>query len=521
MGVFDWGVGSGDPTSGGVILWTRVNPANWATSTTLSWQVATDSGFTSVVASGSQGSANFSSARDYCVRIDVTGLSAGTRYYYRMNYASTYTPTGRCRTLPASDASPTQVKLAMLTCNNYEEGYFHAMATLAADSTIDFVLHFGDFIYEYVGLNTPVAGRTLTLPSAGTFATTLADYRYLYNTYRTDANLQSLMQNHTMIFMIDDHEIANDLYWDNTNSRVDAVDHPYKNTANMNTLYYNAMKAWVEWTPSRETINGSYTSPQNYLLIYRAFQFGTLFTLNCLNERTFRSPHPCGELGDDRIYSSGCAQQSSSSQSMLGATQLAWLQAQIENSTTAWQVIASPCMMAELEAPPADAEKWYLRLDQWDGYQYEREVVGGYCAGKRVLVLAGDIHAAVVGHVKTNYTSGTAFAVELTTPSLSSVTLGTELLEGSFGGMNEANHSGVFRNYNAHLAGFNGYVNGYGIVTIGYHGARYEVFVCDRTNTNDTPTLTDTFFVSKSLVVSKATEGASSPSRSVARHIRK
>ena len=509
MGVFDWGIASGDPTTSGVILWTRVNPANWTAATTLSWQVATDSGFSTVVASGSQSSANFSSSRDYCVRVDVTGLSAGTRYYYRLNYASTYTPTGRCRTLPATASTPAQVKLAMLTCNHFEEGYFSSLSTLAVDDSVDFVVHFGDFIYEYVGLNPPLSGRTLTLPSAGTYATTLADYRYLYATYRTDTHLQTLLKNHTFIFMIDDHEVANDFYWDNSNSRIDSPDHPYKNTSNMNTLYYNALKAWVEWTPSRELISAGYTSPQNYLLLYRAFQFGTLLTLNCLNTRTFRSPHPCGETGDERVYSSGCAQQSSSSQTMLGSTQLAWLQTQLSSSTTTWQAIASPGLMTELAAPPADSNKWYLKLDGWDGYQYERGLIAESCAGTRAVVLSGDIHATVVGYVKTNYTAGTVTTVELTTPALSSRTLGAELLEGSFGGMNEANHAGIFRNNNAHLVAMDGYQNGYGVVTFGGQGVRYEVFECDRTDSAGTPTLSDTFFVAKNLNISRATRGSS------------
>ncbi|MEV3975494.1 PhoD-like phosphatase N-terminal domain-containing protein, partial [Streptomyces sp. NPDC050698] len=57
---FAHGVASGDPLPDAVIIWTRITPTAEATpgsgvgpAVTLNWQVATDEGFASVVASGS------------------------------------------------------------------------------------------------------------------------------------------------------------------------------------------------------------------------------------------------------------------------------------------------------------------------------------------------------------------------------------------------------------------------------------------------------------------------------------
>ena len=59
--------------------------------------------------------------------------------------------TGRCRTLPAAGAQRKRLKLGLLTCQDYTNGYYGALAQVARDDSIDYVLHLGDFVYESVG----------------------------------------------------------------------------------------------------------------------------------------------------------------------------------------------------------------------------------------------------------------------------------------------------------------------------------------------------------------------------------
>ena len=75
------------------------------------------------------------------------------------------------------------------------------------------------------------ADRTMILPSGGTVSMGLADYRFIYRTYRSDPNLQAAMERHTWIMVPDDHETSNDCYWDYARDTLGAPDHPYTTDA--------------------------------------------------------------------------------------------------------------------------------------------------------------------------------------------------------------------------------------------------------------------------------------------------
>src|SRR5690606_39713812 len=71
-GYFKHGVASGDPQQDRVIIWTRVSPPNTSEAVVV-WEVATDSNFRKLV---KKGKFSTSEARDFTVKIDVTGLEA-------------------------------------------------------------------------------------------------------------------------------------------------------------------------------------------------------------------------------------------------------------------------------------------------------------------------------------------------------------------------------------------------------------------------------------------------------------
>ena len=91
---FGHGVASGDPLADRVILWTHVAPSRQEP-VTLEWQVATSAAFTTLAASGA---ATTSAAADYTAKVDVTGLAAGTTYWYRFRHGDQVSPVGRTKT---------------------------------------------------------------------------------------------------------------------------------------------------------------------------------------------------------------------------------------------------------------------------------------------------------------------------------------------------------------------------------------------------------------------------------------
>ncbi len=101
--------------------------------------------------------------RDYTVKVDVDGLQPGQTYYYRFELDGKFSPVGRTRTLPADGVQ--RLKFAVVSCSNYELGYFNAYGEAAKRDDLDAVLHVGDYIYEYGpgpgGYTTPAAALGL------------------------------------------------------------------------------------------------------------------------------------------------------------------------------------------------------------------------------------------------------------------------------------------------------------------------------------------------------------------------
>jgi alkaline phosphatase D len=177
---FYHGVASGDPLTDRVIIWTRITPDSGVSALkNVKWQVATDSLFKSVVKSGIF--TTYSSI-DYTVKVDVTGLQPGTTYYYAFSHQGTYSLTGRMRT---ASNNVNHLRFAVVSCNNYEAGFFNGFKKIGQRNDIDAVIHLGDYIYEYQpkGYGDSLTGRFVEPAKE---IVTLDDYRTRYSVYRLD-----------------------------------------------------------------------------------------------------------------------------------------------------------------------------------------------------------------------------------------------------------------------------------------------------------------------------------------------
>ncbi|PTT99467.1 alkaline phosphatase, partial [Pseudomonas sp. HMWF031] len=212
---FTHGVASGDPLKDAVIIWTRAVPtANLGSGSgsksdlakaDILWEMASDADFANVISSGI---VEAKAIHDFTVKVDVAGLSPARRYFYRFKSANNTSPVGETRTLPEVDVS--NVTFGIFSCSNYPAGFFTPYMEAAKDDNIDYVLHLGDYIYEYDGEgyateHAKEIGRTYA-PDNDTELYTLTDYRNRYALYRTDEGLLSLHQNKPFIVVWDDHE---------------------------------------------------------------------------------------------------------------------------------------------------------------------------------------------------------------------------------------------------------------------------------------------------------------------------
>lgn len=156
--VFQHGIASGDPLPDGILLWTRVTINPEAGPVPVDWQIAADPSFATVVRSGT-----FTTGpeRDHTVKVDVTGLAPATTYWYRFGLAGTWSPTGRTMTAPAADADITRLRAGVVSCANWEAGYFAAYRHLAERGDLNVVIHLGDYYYEYASGDFTAGGKVV------------------------------------------------------------------------------------------------------------------------------------------------------------------------------------------------------------------------------------------------------------------------------------------------------------------------------------------------------------------------
>lgn len=112
--------------------------------------------------------------------------------------------------------------------------------------------------------------------------------------------------------------------------------------------------------------------------------------------------------------------------SALGAVQHAWLRERLHASDARWKLVASSVSMTpmvvdlarpDLDAPALYRRRFYLNVDQWDGFPGERAaLLQVFDDAGGVVLLSGDIHSGYA-------TQHSARTLEFTVPAVSSETL--------------------------------------------------------------------------------------------------
>lgn len=369
--VFRHGVASGDPLADRVILWTRVTTT--AESATVRWTVARDAKLAQVVA---RGEGPTGAARDYTVKVDVTGLQPGTTYYYRFESGSGRSVVGRTRTLPARGVS--RVRLGVASCANYPFGYFNAYAALAARTDLDAVVHLGDYIYEYANGQYGDGKAFGRVPAPDKEIVALADYRARHAQYKADPDSQAVHRQHPFIVVWDDHELANNAWSGGAQNHQPAEGEwwPRRNAA---------VQAFFEWMPIRE--DAASLGPR----IYRTLRFADLASLIMLDTRLVGRDLQAARREDVTTVESA-------ERSIIGAAQEHWLHGEIVESVragTRWQLLGQQVMFAPQSLPGHPT----TNADSWDGYRAVRERVFDMFESAKadsVAVLTGDVHSSWV-----------------------------------------------------------------------------------------------------------------------------
>ncbi len=410
--VFLHGVASGDPRFDGFVIWTRVESA--AEREPVRWELALDPAFEQIIGAGE---ASAFPDTDYTVKVAPAGLKPDIVYHYRFIARDQTSPVGRTRTLPAGATA--QLGLALVSCSNFAFGFFNAYDAIAKDPAVQFVLHTGDYIYEYGaeewGAETGKTINRVHIPANEIVS--LTDYRQRHAQYKRDAGSMAMHAAHPLITLWDDHESANNPWLGG------AQNHQPDAEGGWAQRRENAIRAYYEWMPIREPEQGR--SREEY---WRTYVFGDLATLVTMETRHSAR----GEQVDylkwiARVAEPGAMDElkaviADPSRTMISPAQAEEVQLAMAASVAGgqpWRLIGNAIPMARMPVPDVvkmgivppplgtslEAAQRIGMLgtfglpfysDTWDGYPAAREAFYALCreaGASDLVVLTGDSHS--------------------------------------------------------------------------------------------------------------------------------
>jgi alkaline phosphatase D len=398
---FSLGVASGTPRSDGFVIWTRLAPEPLSADPAapggmtegdvpVRYEIATDEGMRDIVRTGNtMARARFAHA----VHFEVRGLQPGRPYWYRFRCGDAQSRVGRALTPPRAGTPLERLRLGVVSCSNYEQGYFSAYRHLA-DESPDAVMYLGDYIYEYIDKkSTDVVRRH----SDGVEAETLPTYRNRYAQYRLDEDLQRLHATAPALITWDDHEVQNDY------GALLAPD--FSDPARFRQRRAAAYRAFYEHMPLSPA-----PEPEGpYLRIYDRYTLGDLAEISMADERQYRSRAACYGPPDHRpgrmTTAAECPELNDATRSILGTRQEAWLNEGLAHSRARWNIIGQGVLMAQLRRRNSAGEAIYW-TDDWNGYPASRKRLLKHIHDAHVdnaVVLGGDIHSFWANDLKLNF----------------------------------------------------------------------------------------------------------------------
>ncbi|KAL8359046.1 hypothetical protein RB598_007752 [Gaeumannomyces tritici] len=417
---FSHGVASGDPYQDSVILWTRAAPAgsdNDGSNVTVSGLVALYSHETEKYVKASaapvclqwsvsesrdlgspadSGTAYTSSDIDYTVKVEARNLKPFTTYWYQFGICDSdvKSPLGRTKTLPARGSKDvSSIKLAVYSCSNYPFGFFNAYGNVVNKDSVDYVVHLGDYIYEYANGQYGWGDSLGRIPLPDKEIVSLYDYRKRHATYRTDAGLHRSHQSFPWIPTWDDHEVADNV-WKAGSAGMNNSEDSFVREGGVSTdqRKMNAVRAYFEWMPIRQV------DMDDNLRVWRSFAFGDLLDLVMLDTRVY--DRSVTDLYWNTPYVD--AIRGEASRSLMGPRQESWFYRTLRDSKrrgAAWRVVGSQVVFSHIDLPGGGGG---VNADAWDGYAANRgRTLQALAEGEigNNIFLAGDTHVSWVADV--------------------------------------------------------------------------------------------------------------------------
>ncbi|KAI0341784.1 hypothetical protein BDW22DRAFT_1346074 [Trametopsis cervina] len=394
-------VASGDPLDTSVLLWTRAFPINGTPDQSVpvcvSFKIFDNPNLSGRPIDSDEAFTSWDV--DFTVKFEATGLKADTRYWYQFADCTNPKSTsviGATRTLPNPNTPANQVNggkpitFAVFSCSRFQDGYFNAYGVAAHNTSAEFFVHLGDYIYESLG-NGAKIGRAVL----GRELATIHDYRQRLEQYRTDfgeplsstSSSYEILMNRSQAYLLqDDHEVADQSWKAGTADSNDTASGCAFSSSGacFTDRKLAGVRAYHEWIPIRQVDVG------DKLRIWRNFQFGKLLDLTMLDTRQYDRDITDLYYNTDWFYNT---------------------LSQSKERGAIWRVVGQQIVFTQLEESDGfdvvSIAMGDLMFDAWDGYRANRNRVLDHIQSNKIsntLILSGDSHA--------NWVSDLALALE-------------------------------------------------------------------------------------------------------------
>lgn len=349
---FIYGVASGDPHATSVVLWTKWAESNATDTSTVLWELASDSLFAQIVQTGST---IVDSSSDFTAHFQVNNLTPGTTYYYRFHdWQGNYSVKGRTKTAQSGNVS--ELKVAVFSCSSIYSGFFNAYRRLGERNDVDVAIHLGDYIYDFVD-----ADEEIRVPTPyPTEPVSLEEYRTRQKYYLLDPDLRFARQQHPWIVIWDNHDLTNN-------------DHDSPGA--------EAFREYVPIELNANTLAGD---------IYRDFSFGNLLHIWMADVSTHRNV--------DTLYDGSPA--------IMDKQQLQWILSGLKNTNATWKMLGGQKMMGGwyttgipqflLNLVPNDGS--VFDSGSWDGFPTSRAMIIDTLRAYNIdnfVAISGDAHVSI------------------------------------------------------------------------------------------------------------------------------
>jgi alkaline phosphatase D len=378
-------------------------------------------------------------ARAHSVHVHVQQLQPSTDYWYRFRQGDALSSVGHTRTAPALNADVRQLRIALTSCQHYEQGEYIAHQEIAQQQ-LDFVLFMGDYIYESSNAQYAIRKHNGEEPK------TLAQYRQRYEQYKRDPHLQAAHAAHPWVLMWDDHEVVNDYANDQ--------DRQFNDPQQVLKRRAAAYQAYFEHQPL--LLGPDADNPAN-MRLYDQLSWGKLADVWTLDCRQYRSAQACRDpvRGGGRMVVQ-CDELSDPSRTMLGLAQERWLTERLSGSKRQWKLVAQATQISSTSVPAPTGRAYWN--DAWDGYPEARQrllqtVVDANL--QNVVTLGGDVHCNVAANLRLepNNPLSPIVASEFVTTSITSRGLGDK-------------PAALIRDSNTDLLHYRSDERGYSLITV-------------------------------------------------------